>query len=137
VLPDPSPIAAVIVKAAEKAFPLPQPTTAELLPDSPAAFEQTAIALGVDIEHQRAKNDLNKLLRSDNLELHIHRIVKLIMWVVCVLGLTGVSFFGYHHLTPGNLHFLTDAQVDDIKSMLFSGGMGAAISFAAQRYLGK
>lgn len=105
-----------------------------MLPDSSAAFEQTAIALGVDLEHQRAKNDLNKLLRDDNLELHVHRIMKLFLWVAFLMGLAGVVTFAYHELTPKWLHFLDPDQVDEIKSILFSGGMGAAISFVAQRF---
>ena len=106
----------------------------ELQPDSPAAFEQAAIALGVDLEHQKAKNDLNKLLRSDNLELHVHRIMKIFLWVAFLMSLAGVVTFGYHELTPVRMHFLEPDQVDEIKSLLFSGGMGAAISFVAQRF---
>jgi hypothetical protein len=112
---------------------LPAPTADELAADSPAAFEQTALALGVDLEHQRAKNDLNKLLREDNLEVHVHRIMKVFLWVAFLLSLSGIVIFAYHEMTPKWLHFLEPDQVDDIKSILFSGGMGAAISFVAQR----
>jgi hypothetical protein len=110
---------------------LPAPTARELVPDSPAAFEETALALGVDIEHQKAKNDLNKLLREDD---HVPRIMKVFLWVAFAMSLSGVIIFAYHELTPKWLHFLEPDQVESIKSILFSGGMGAAISFIAQRF---
>jgi len=113
---------------------LPPPTESELVPDSSAAFEQTSIALGVDLEHQKAKNDLNKLLREDNLEVHVHLIMKVFLWVSFLMSLAAVVIFAYHALTPKRLHFLEPDQVDNIKSILFSGGMGAAISFVAQRF---
>lgn len=116
---------------------LPEPTAGELNIDSPAAFEQTAFALGVDLEHQRAQNDLNKLLREDNLEVHIHRIMKAFLWVAFLITLAGLVVFSWHELTPLKIHFLEADQVDDIKSILFSGGMGAAISFVAQRFTKK
>jgi hypothetical protein len=116
---------------------LPVPSASELSPDSPAAFEQASIALGVDIENQKAQNDLNKLLRSDDLEFHIHRVLKVFLWTVCLITLGGIITFSYHTLTPVKLHFLEPDQVEDIKSILFSGGMGAAISFIAQRYMSK
>jgi hypothetical protein len=116
---------------------LPPPTPGELTVDSSAAFEEITLALGVNLEDQRAKNDLNKLLREDNLELHVHRIMKVFLWVAFGLSLSGIVIFGYHELTPKWLHFLEPDQVDDIKSILFSGGMGAAISFVAQRFARK
>jgi hypothetical protein len=116
---------------------LPQPTARELSPDSPAAFEQASIALGVDIENQKAQNGLNKLLRNDDLELHIHRVLKVFLWTVCLITLGGILTFSYHTLTPEKIHFLKPNQVEAIKSILFSGGMGAAISFIAQRYMSR
>ena len=105
---------------------LPAPSESELTPDSSAAFEQVSLELGVDLEHQKAKNDLNKLLRQDNLELHIHLIMKVFLWVAFMMSLSGIVIFAYHELTPPWVHFLEADQVEDIKSILFSGGMGAA-----------
>ncbi|MDR2213075.1 MAG: hypothetical protein LBE21_05550 [Pseudomonadales bacterium] len=79
-------------------------------------------------EEDKSWGDLDAVRRTND-----KRWLMVYGWVLVVLTITFTATFlctlvvwAWHYLTPWP--WLTDAQLDKIQSVLFSGGMGAVIS---------
>ena len=67
----------------------------------------------------------------------------LVSWVVRILAIVGLLIlttmlltWGWHFVTPENLHYLTAAQRDELKDVLFSAALSAFVTSYARRTLG-
>ena len=76
--------------------------------------------------------------KNDVAWLRVYGFVLVAMTVVFA-GLFGASlcFWAWHHLMPDGWHWLSADQLDKIKSVLFSGGMGAIVSSVVQSQIAK
>lgn len=111
---------------------LPQPGADEIEEGPAAIAEAAAVAGGLDLSSRAELNRLNKLLRLDAMDGHVHRIlvIGLYAFAACVALMFGslVMSLAFPSWAP-----LTESQFDTLRDFLFSGGVGAAIATAARR----
>lgn len=68
---------------------------------------------------------------------HVGYLVVCLMYFFCVVMVCSIGAFCWHFLAPPNFHWLTEAQLSKIQSIVFSGGVGAFFASLAQKYLHK
>jgi hypothetical protein len=113
---------------------VPAPSPEDTVEGSESLAEEVVFASGRDLRSHRTRQQIDRLLRLDKVQTHLHRVV------VCGLYLVAISaafmFFTVvvHYTTP--LVYVTPEQLADIKQLLFSGAVGAAVSGLAKKYLG-
>jgi hypothetical protein len=114
---------------------LPEPNLPEGLSDSKAALEESSLALGVDLEAQKARNDLNRLLRENRIQSWLHCVILGFIVVVGSMVIAGSVTMGWHYLTPEWLHYLASDQIMEIKSLLLSGTIGGVVANIGRKHL--
>lgn len=112
---------------------LPLPKGAELDEGAAAIAEAAAVASGLDLSSRKDLNRLNKLLRRDEMDGHVHRILVIGLYVagLCIAGMF-VSLV-WNMAAPEARRFLTADQLSALQGFLFSGAMGSAITAAARK----
>lgn len=111
---------------------LPNPTPAEASEGQDALTEAAAFASGTDLSNRKQLIDLNRLIRGDRVETHVHRIVVTGAWVVAIGVFASLIMLFYHKLTPESWRFLTKDQVNEIYQFLFTGTLGGLIAKGAE-----
>ena len=76
--------------------------------------------------------------RNDMLALKVIGWVTVVLIVFFALVFLGsLSAWLWHQLGPTCRHWLTDAQLSNIQSVIFSGAIGAIVSGYVQRHISK
>lgn len=114
---------------------IPKPTPSELEEGEDAIAEAAAVAGGLDLSSRSDLNKLNKLLRQDQMDEHIHRILVWGLYIVAALGLGMFASLAVSMALPAYAP-LTDDQIAKLQGFLFSGALGAGISAAAKKVSG-
>lgn len=115
-------------------FDVPPPTQEETVEGVESLSEEIALRTGLDLKSHKTKQEIDRLLRDEAVQNHLHRII---VWGLYIVALSaGLMFLAvvYHYISP--YPFLKPEQLVDIKQLLFSGGVGAATSGLAKKYLG-
>jgi hypothetical protein len=113
------------------AFPGAKPP--EIPEDAKSLGEAMGMATGVDLASREQLNKFNKLLREDGVEKHVNRVIIFGIWAVSIAALAMFGVIVAHKIKPDI--WLTTAQLTDLQSFLFSGGVGAAITAAGKRII--
>jgi hypothetical protein len=124
---DPEPIG-------EPPYDLPAPRLEEITPTTDSASEELAIRLGLDLKTKRTSREIQKITRTERAFGHVHNMVVIGIYTVGLAALTMFLVLVWHYVTPW--HFLSEEQLNNIKQILFSGTLGAALSGVAKRYFG-
>lgn len=114
---------------------IPVPELPKSNADAKAALEESSLALGVDLEKQRAKNDLSILIRKDRISKFIHVIECSFILVVGALIVAGAFTIGWHHLTPSKMHYLDPEELGSLQALLFNGAVGGAVAALAKKHV--
>jgi hypothetical protein len=115
---------------------LPLPEGAELEEGAAAIAEAAAVAGGLDLSSRASLNKINKLLRRDKMDGHLHFILVIGVYFV---GLCAAGVFGcvvWNMSVPVANRFLDATQLATLQQFLFSGALGAGVSAAARRIAG-
>lgn len=94
--------------------------------DPLAGFEAENDPLDAQIAEQAKRHKLN-------FRRHFARIAIISMYIIWGVLVIGALSWLFNYLTPW--HFLTDAQLDKVQSVVFSGIMGAFATAWARRHL--
>lgn len=95
--------------------------------------EALAISEGRDLSKERAEAEHDRVER-----FHHHLSTGMIvgLWIsmiaLCAMGIS----WAYHMVTPDRWHYLSQPQLGDIKTILFSGGVGAFVAGYLKRLSG-
>lgn len=111
---------------------IPKPTPVELEEGSEAIAEAAAVAGGLDLSSRSDLNKINRLLRQDQMDGHIHRILVIGLYIVAALVLAMFASLAISMSFPAYAP-LTSAQVAALQSFLFSGALGAGVTAAAKK----
>jgi hypothetical protein len=103
--------------------------------DARAEAEYSAIATGsyqAELQERADRGDHDRR----------ERLRDVLSWIVVRLAVVGAFLllallisWTWHLLAPGGWHYLTDAQITRIETVLFSSFVGGVISTYARRYL--
>lgn len=112
---------------------LPLPEGAELEEGVAAIAEAAAVAGGLDLSSRSDLNKINKLLRLDAMDGHVHRILVIGLYFVgiCIAGLFGS--LAWNMGASEGYRFLEPPQMAVLQGFLFSGAMGSAVTAAARK----
>lgn len=114
---------------------IPKPTAEELEEGEDAIAEAAAVATGLDLSDRQTMNRLNKLLRRDEMDGHLHRILVGGVYFVAICAAVMFGSLAWGMAFPA-FSFLTPDQVTALQGFLFSGGVGAAFTVAARKVAG-
>lgn len=64
-------------------------------------------------------------------------LVVVFLFFFALLFLGSLGAWSLHYILPETCHWLSDAQLSKIQSVLFSGSIGGVVSIIAQRQLSK
>lgn len=78
-----------------------------------------------------------KLKRSDTRDKHLHYCALVFLWAALAAFLISGAVWLYHLLTPVSRHFLSDAQVQTLQSLLITAFGSAAFTKIGDKYFGK
>ena len=116
---------------------LPQPTAEELVEGQDAIAEAAAVASGLDLSDRTELNKINKLLRRDKMDGHLHRLLVIGLYVFGVsIALMFVSLV-CNMAAPQAYRFLDADEITSLQQFLFSGALGSAMTAAAKKVAGK
>ena len=74
--------------------------------------------------------------KNDMLWLKAYGFVVLIFTIIfAVLFLGSLTSWSLHYILPNCWHWLDEAQLSKIQSVIFSGALGGMVSFVAQKQL--
>ena len=102
-------------------MPLIQPPDSSVA-DTKDDAEAMAFSEGRDLSKEKQEADHERFLRF---HWHLSYGIIIILWIaIIVLSAMGLCW-AFHMISPERYHFLDAAQLSDIKTILFSGGVGA------------
>jgi hypothetical protein len=102
-----------------------KPPATELEGDSLAKTEAVAIGNGEDIEALALRREYD---RHQNFQDWLNRGVTVIMVTILVCLFLAVISFAWHILTPASLHYLSESQLDTIKTILGTAVFSSALT---------
>lgn len=118
----------------EDRLDLPAPRPEEIVSTSDSDSEEMALRLGLDLRAKRTSREIQKITRHESAQDHIHRMVVIGIYSVGISALAMFLVLVWHYVTP--YEFLSEPKISNIKQILFSGTLGAALSGVAKKYLG-
>lgn len=104
------------------------------MPTSDSDSEELAFRLGLDLKTKRTSREIQKITRVERAHDHVHNMIVVGIYAVGISALAMFLALVWHYVTP--CPFLSEEQLGNIKQILFSGTLGAAISGVAKRYFG-
>lgn len=90
--------------------------------------------MGLDLKARRTSREIQRLTRDESAQGHIHNMVVIGIYAVGISALAMFLVLVWHYITP--YEFLNGEKLNNIKQILFSGTLGAALSGVAKKYLG-
>ncbi|MFD1786960.1 hypothetical protein ACFSC3_05180 [Sphingomonas floccifaciens] len=112
---------------------VPPPDDADRVESRDGMAEELAFAKGMNLRERRTRRKLNRILREDQVQSHLHRIVVAGLYLLAGSAALMFLMLIWHLITPWRV--LTEAQLADLKQLLFSGAVGAGASGLAKKYL--
>ena len=106
--------------------------------DKRAESEAVALALGLDLQSTQTQLQISLASNRGKTDVLLEQIVRSFLILAAVL--VGASFFVlfWHFLAPTSWLFLKPDRLQDLKELLLSGGIGAALAlFGKSRFLDK
>ena len=96
-----------------------------------AFLESQALDRG-DLQSEAQRNAHN---RSETFKNNINNAMTILFWLaILVISIMFVSW-AWHLLTPLELHYLKEAQIEKIETMLFSGALAGVVPVFAKKYI--
>lgn len=104
---------------------------------APNALRDSAL-----MEEEALKNRINLEIQSDESE-HIRSEkarnlfaagVRWLMIIIIFLLIVTIIVVAWHHLTPDCLHWLSESQLGQLRTVIFSSAIIGAVSAQIQRY---
>lgn len=117
-----------------EALDLPHPRPDEIAPTADSRSEELAFELGKNLKDRRTDREIQRIIRGEKAQDHVHNMVVAGIYVVGLSALAMFVVLIWHYVTPWS--FLDEGKLNNIKQILFSGTLGAALSGVAKRYLG-
>lgn len=114
---------------------LPKPKPSDLLEGTKALGEAAAMAAGADLSSREELNKVNALFRSDRVDDHLHKVAVLGIYFIAFCFAVVLGVLIYHIVTPERLHFLSDDELGDLRTFLFSSGLGVGVSTVGKKVL--
>lgn len=109
-----------------------EPVAPSHQPDKRANAEEAAFASGADLEDAKTRRQIDALGHEGRLEGHVFSLVKwFLTFVVILLGIS-VSVIAFHMLAPPQWRWLQNQEISELRNFLFSGAVGAALTFVAR-----
>jgi hypothetical protein len=96
-----------------------------LQPDSIAKKEALSIANCVDIEQDGKEQEHNRHQAFRN---HVNRATIMLFWIISAGLLIGIAAFAWHMVTPEKWHYLSQAQLDKLQTVLGSAILSSAFT---------
>lgn len=112
-------------------FDIPTPTPGP--PGRRAEKEAQATALGLDLEAKSTESQLNKISRADKRDGHLHRVV--IAMIYFLAAMLALLIFAVVISLLFAEFWLNSERIEEIKSLLLTGGVGAALASVSNKYL--
>jgi hypothetical protein len=119
---------------AEQPLDLPAPRPDEIVPTTDSDAEELAFRLGLDLRAKKTSREIQKITRVERAHDHVHNMVVAAIYAVGFAALAMFVVLVWHFVTPWE--FLTADKLNNIKQILFSGTLGAALSGVAKGYFG-
>lgn len=92
--------------------------------DSKASEEANRLAQDEDLDRAKAQGDHK---RSEALRNHFSNVCIGLIYLATLLGGVMAIVYVLHLILPADLRFLSEQQLGEIKSMVFSGVVGAFV----------
>ena len=116
---------------------LPEPNATELGEGSQALTEAVAFATGTDLSSRQETNEINRLIRGDKAEQHVHRILIVGAWVVAIGVFGCFAVIVWHKTMPESWRFLKETQIKEIYEFLFTGLLGGLLTKGGERLISR
>lgn len=118
----------------EAPFDLPSPRPDEIVETPSSKSEGLAFRLGLDLKAKQTSREIQRITRDESAQGHIHNMIVIAIYAVGISALAMFLVLIWHYITP--CEFLTAEKLNNIKQILFSGTLGAALSGVTKKYLG-
>ena len=117
---------------ADPPLSLPPPGVTEIEEGAAALAEAAAVAGGLDLSSRADLNKLNKLLRQDAIDGHLHRILVIGLYVVALCAALMFGSLVWSMAFPAYAMLDADQSVA-LQKFLFSGAVGSAVTVVARK----
>lgn len=122
-------------KNKEIVFPdVPPPILPE---DERSLAESLGMAKGVDLSSREQINQLNRLIRQDNMDGHLHIVLTVAVYAIGFILIICVCCVIAGYALPDKYNPFDKDSLDRLKEFLLTGGFGAIIGEAGRRVFGK
>jgi hypothetical protein len=100
--------------------------------DLAAAAKRT----GGAVDERKEKRAISRIDRGDKMEGHLHTLLVIGLWMAGTAILGVFLSVLWNMAVPHQYRYLEAAEVDTLKSFLFSGAIGSAITAAGRKVAG-
>jgi len=117
----------------EKPIAFPDAAPAVPRPDEKAKAESAGFERGVNLSNQRSINALGKLRRKDKIDIHLHRITCLAIYLIGIALILCVLIIIASYCFPKAWNVFDPEQISRLREFIFTGALGAVINEGRKR----
>lgn len=96
--------------------------------DEKAESEAAAFAFNLDLSSAETNRKIKRLGEAQATESLIGWLLRTLLVISFIIIAVSVLILAYHYLAPTKLLYLEEDRVDNLKEILFSGGVGAGFA---------
>lgn len=88
------------------------------------------------IDERKQRRAISRIDRADNMEGHFHLLLVVGLWIagLAILGVAGSLIWNMS--APHEWRYLDAGEIDTLKTFLFSGSIGSALTAAGRKVAG-
>jgi hypothetical protein len=114
---------------------LPRIDESQITSDLKSSAEAQILSSGNDLKQAQNQRAVDDERRKNGIQSHLNIITIGSFWLLALSAGTMLLTLIYHFIMPVSKQYLTADQLNNLKQMLFSGGVGAAISQLSKKHL--
>jgi hypothetical protein len=96
--------------------------------DEKAESEEAAFAFGLDPSSAETARQIDRIKQKQNTDNFLQKLLRCFLLVAFLVLTAAFVILFYHYLAPESLLFLSEARVQNLKDLLLSGSVGAALA---------